>query len=119
MLSPQGSSFFLSFPSAFLPGPSLGDLGASSTKASEGPRLTLAPRRPLTWRAVVQFAVVGPPAGAGGLPNEERARHGGRAAGVSGWGNQRDALREPKKKKKSTREAVQVRCELETPGQLL
>lgn len=86
----------LSFPSAFLPGPSLGNLGASSTEASEGPRLTFAPQRPLTWRAVVQFAVVGPPAGAGGLPNEERARHGGRAAGVSGWGNQRDAPREPK-----------------------
>lgn len=35
--------------------------------------------RSLTWRRVVQLAVVGPPAGAGRLPDEERARHGGRS----------------------------------------
>lgn len=36
--------------------------------------------RPRTWRRVVQLAVVGPPAGAGGLSDKKRARHGGRSS---------------------------------------
>lgn len=59
--------------------------------------------RPLTWRRVVQLAVVGPPAGAGGLPDEERARHGGQSS--------RGSPVRTGVAKHSTREAVPLRSE--------